>query len=158
QASAASGGPRFARRGSVTAALSGSSQRDGAVPRDTGRGPAAPPRPRTNVLRSNAGRQPPRPPPSGSFTEDMITRGRMPAGPELIEHLEGSDKAKERLRIILETMMGKWRVQQACLRLNICEQRFRQLRDELLQAALERLEGRPAGRPRRAAEPEETMA
>jgi transposase-like protein len=85
-------------------------------------------------------------------------RGRMPAGPEVVEHLQGSDRAKERLRIILETMMGKWRVQEACDRLGICEQRFRQLRDELLQAALERLEGLPAGRPRRAAEPDETLA
>jgi hypothetical protein len=39
--------------------------------------------------------------------------------------------------------------------LRISEQRFRQLRAELLQAALERLEGRPAGRPRRAEEPAE---
>ena len=34
----------------------------------------------------------------------------------------------------------------------------RQLRAELLQAALERLEGRPAGRPRRPEEPEDTVA
>jgi transposase-like protein len=85
-------------------------------------------------------------------------RGRMPAGPEVVEHLEGSDKAKERARIILETMMGKWRVQEACERLDICEQRFRQLRDDFLQGGLERLEGQPAGRPRRAPEPEETVA
>jgi hypothetical protein len=90
--------------------------------------------------------------------EEMIMRGRMPAGPEVVEHLEGSDRAKERLRLILETMMGKWRVQEACDRLGICEQRFRQLRDDLLQAALERLEGLPAGRPPRAPEPAETTA
>ena len=82
-------------------------------------------------------------------------RGRYPSGPEYVEHLLGSAQAKERLRVILETMMGKWRVQEACDRLGISEQRFRQLRAELLQAALERLEGRPAGRPRRAEEPAE---
>ena len=84
-------------------------------------------------------------------------RGRYPSGPEYVEvkHLHGSAQAKERLRVILETMMGKWRIQEACARLGICEQRFRQLRAELLQAALERLEGRPAGRPRRAEEPAE---
>jgi len=84
-------------------------------------------------------------------------RGRYPSGPEYVEvkHLHGSAQAKERLRVILETMMGKWRVQEACDRLGISEQRFRQLRAELLQAALERLEGRPAGRPRRAEEPAE---
>ena len=54
--------------------------------------------------------------------------------------------------------MGQWRVGEACERLGICEQRFRQLRAELLQAALERLEGRPAGRPRRPEEPEDTVA
>jgi hypothetical protein len=83
-------------------------------------------------------------------------RGRIPAGPEYVEHLEGSDKAKERLRVILETMMGKWRVQEACVRLGICEQRFRQLRGALLQAALAGIEDQPAGRPRRPEEPAET--
>jgi Helix-turn-helix domain len=83
-------------------------------------------------------------------------RGRIPAGPESVEHLEGSPKAKERLRVILETMMGKWRVHEACQRLGICEQRFRQLREELLRAALESLEDQPAGRPRRPEEPAET--
>jgi transposase-like protein len=90
--------------------------------------------------------------------EEMSMRGRTPAGPESIEHLQGSHKAKERLRVILETMMGEHRVAEACRLLGICEQRFRQLRAELLQAALERLEGLPAGRPRRPAEPQEIAA
>ena len=85
-------------------------------------------------------------------------RGRMPAGAEVVEHLQGSDKAKDRLRVILETMQGRWRVQEACGRLGIGEQRFRQLREELLQAALASLEDRPAGRPCRPAEPEEITA
>jgi hypothetical protein len=75
-------------------------------------------------------------------------RGRIPAGPEVVEYLEGSDKAKERVRVILETMLGKCRVQEACARLGICEQRYRQLRETLLQAALTSMEDRPAGRPR----------
>jgi len=87
-------------------------------------------------------------------------RGRYPSGPEYVDvqHLHGSAQAKERLRVILETMMGQWRVSEACGRLGISEQRFRQLRAELLQAALERLEGRPAGRPRRPEQPEATVA
>jgi hypothetical protein len=98
--------------------------------------------------------------PSGSFMEETIMRGRIPSGPEYVDvqHLHGSAQAKERLRVILETMMGQWRVGEACARLGICEQRFRQLRAELLQAALERLEPRPAGRPRRPEEPEDTVA
>lgn len=98
--------------------------------------------------------------PSGSFMEETIMRGRYPSGPEYVDvrHLHGSAQAKERLRVILETMMGQWRVSEACERLGISEQRFRQLRAELFQAALERLEARPAGRPRRAEEPKETAA
>jgi hypothetical protein len=80
-------------------------------------------------------------------------RGRIAAGPEYVEHLEGSEKAKERVRVILETMQGQCRVQQACERLGICEQRFRQLRETLLQAAVASVEDRPAGRPRRLQEP-----
>jgi hypothetical protein len=87
--------------------------------------------------------------------EETIMRGRISAGPEYVEHLQGSPKAKQRLRVVLETMMGKWRVSEACDHLGICEQRFRQLREELLQAALHRAEDRPAGRPCRPAEPPE---
>jgi hypothetical protein len=72
--------------------------------------------------------------------------------------LEGTPKAKERLRVILETMTGPCRVQEACQRLGISEQRFRQLREELLQAALARLQDRPAARPRRPEEPAEAVA
>jgi hypothetical protein len=85
-------------------------------------------------------------------------RGRTPSGPEVIEQLPGSAKAKERLRAILETMLGGLRVQHACDRLGISEQRFRQLREVLLQAGLASLEDRLAGRPRRPAESEETAA
>jgi uncharacterized membrane protein YccC len=80
-------------------------------------------------------------------------RGRIPSGPESVEHLEGSEQAKQRLRLILETMTGTRRVGAACALLGIGEQRFRQLRTELLQAALARLEGLPVGRPR---QPEES--
>jgi transposase-like protein len=80
-----------------------------------------------------------------SKEEDM--RGRQPSGPEYVASLPGSEQAKQRLQVILETMTGDYGVQEACRRLDISEQRFYQLRTELLQAALERLEPRPAGRP-----------
>jgi hypothetical protein len=88
----------------------------------------------------------------------MRMRGRYPAGLEVVERLDGAPKAKERLRVILETLTGTWRVQEACHRLGICEQRFRQWRDDRLQAALNRLEDRPAGRPRQPEESDETVA
>ena len=75
-----------------------------------------------------------------------------------MEHLDGSRKAKERLRVILETLTGACRVQEACARLQISEQRFRQLRAEVLRAALAGLEDRPAGRPRRPEEPAAAVA
>jgi hypothetical protein len=74
-------------------------------------------------------------------------RGRLPSGPEYVEQLQGSPQAKERLKGLLETMAGNCRVLDACDRLDISEPRFDQLRKQALQAALERLEPRSAGRP-----------
>ena len=78
-------------------------------------------------------------------------RGRHPYGTEYVELLDGSPQAKMRLRVVLETMTGKYRVQEACRLLDITEQRFEQIRKGLLQAALENVETKPAGRPRRPA-------
>jgi hypothetical protein len=77
-------------------------------------------------------------------------RGRYPSGPEAVERLPGSAEAKERLQVVLETMAGRCRVQEACARLGISEPRFQQLQQQMLSAALDSLEARPAGRPRRA--------
>jgi hypothetical protein len=76
-------------------------------------------------------------------------RGRLPSGPEYVEQLPGSATAKERVQAVLETLAGTCRVQEACARLGICEQRFEQLRRQVLEAAVERLEPRAAGRPPR---------
>jgi hypothetical protein len=75
-------------------------------------------------------------------------RGRRPAGPAYVDQLEGSESAKERLKVVLETLAGTCRVQNACVRLGICEQRFHQLRQEALEAALAGLEpGKPGRKP-----------
>ncbi len=81
-------------------------------------------------------------------------RGRRPAGPEVVDRLEGSQVAKERLKVVLETLSGQCRVTEACERLGICEQRFHQLREQMLESALEGLEPRSAGRPARVISPE----
>ena len=73
-------------------------------------------------------------------------RGRKPAGPEYVDHLTGTEQAKERLKVVLETLAGRCRIQEACQRLGISEPRFHQLRQQVLEAALERLEPQPAGR------------
>ena len=72
-----------------------------------------------------------------------------------MERLAGSDQAKERLQVILQTLAGTCRVREACRRLGISEPRFQQLRAQVLEAALERLEPRPAGRPPQPGEADE---
>jgi helix-turn-helix protein len=84
--------------------------------------------------------------------------GRYPTGPEYVELLDGSEPAKQRLRLILETLAGQCGIAEAAHRLGVTEQRVHQLREEALQAALAELEPKPAGRPRRAAEPLDAVA
>jgi hypothetical protein len=82
-------------------------------------------------------------------------RGRRPSGPEYVDGLAGSCLAKERLKVVLETLAGTCRVQEACRKLDISEPRFHQLRGQVLEAALARLEPRPLGRPARTVSPAE---
>ena len=79
----------------------------------------------------------------------MTRTGRKPLGPELVEHLDGSRQAKQRLETILETMVGQLTIEEACQRLGIKPAMFHRLRTEVLEAGLARLEPRPMGRPRR---------
>lgn len=74
-------------------------------------------------------------------------RGRLPSGPDYVEKLAGSEQARQRLQVILQTLAGTCRVQDGCERLKLSETRFHQLRLEALQAAVDQLELRPAGRP-----------
>ena len=76
-------------------------------------------------------------------------RGRKPSGAAAVERLPGSPQARQRLRVVLETLAGTCRIGEACARLGVCEQRFEQLRTRVLQAGLDSLEPRPAGRPPR---------
>jgi hypothetical protein len=73
-------------------------------------------------------------------------RGRKPSGPAAVERLPGSALARERLRVVLETLAGTCRIPEACARLGLSEQRFDQLRRQVLQAGLDSLEPRRAGR------------
>jgi len=77
----------------------------------------------------------------------MARRGRKPTGTNLVEHLEGSERAKTRLKAILETLSGARSIPQVCEDLGINESMFHRVRSEVLQTALERLEPRPLGRP-----------
>jgi len=74
-------------------------------------------------------------------------RGRLPSGPDYVAKLDGSQEARRRLQVILQTLAGRSRVQQACAELGIGVARFHALRLEALQGAVEQLELRPAAPP-----------
>lgn len=84
----------------------------------------------------------------------MTRRGRKPTGAQLVERLEGSQHAKTRLKVILETLSGRWTISEACEALGIQETMFHKLRSQVLQTAVDRLEPRPLGRRPRASSPE----
>ena len=81
--------------------------------------------------------------------------GRKPMGPKLVEFLEGSNQAKERLEVILQTIAGELSIAEACQRLAIGEAMFHRLRREVLQAGLAELEPAALGRPPRRSSPEQ---
>jgi transposase-like protein len=86
--------------------------------------------------------------------EDSRMAGRKPLGPALVEHLEGSLSAKQRLELILATLAGQVTVVAAAQRLGISEAMFYKLRNRVLQVSLEDLEPKPIGRPPQRTSPE----
>jgi transposase len=84
----------------------------------------------------------------------MKRKGCKPKEIALVEHLDGSLQAKERLKVILATIAGRLTIGQACQRLGVGEARFHRLRAEWLQDGLDLLEQRPVGRPRRKTSPD----
>jgi hypothetical protein len=73
--------------------------------------------------------------------------GRPPKGPKLIDNVEGSEEAKQRAEVILETITGETSVLKACEILGISETRFYQIRDMALKGAVSSLEPGTRGRP-----------
>jgi hypothetical protein len=59
------------------------------------------------------------------------------------------------VHVILETIAGTRRVQEACEELEICEQRFEAIRVTAIQAAIAAMEARPLGRPARVVSPDQ---
>src|SRR5262245_60869010 len=87
--------------------------------------------------------------------ESVCMPGRKPLGPALVEHLDGSADAKERLELILKTLSGQISVVAACRKLDISEAMFYKLRNRVLQCCLEDLEPKPRGRPPQIATPDQ---
>jgi hypothetical protein len=73
--------------------------------------------------------------------------GRKPLAAGHVAHLQGSDHARLRFKLILECMLGNLTVPAACEQLGIGESRFHAMRNQWLQEALELLEPRRTGRP-----------
>jgi hypothetical protein len=66
-------------------------------------------------------------------------RGRYPLGPDGVR-LWGSLQARQRLRVLLELLAGRWRVKDACAELGLRRSRLKQLHDRVLRVALAALE------------------
>jgi hypothetical protein len=88
----------------------------------------------------------------------MARRGRKPTGANLVEHLDGSERAKARLKAILQTLSGERSIPEVCEALGIQESMFHRVRSEVLQTALSRLEPRPLGRPSQQLPPHDLRA
>jgi transposase-like protein len=73
--------------------------------------------------------------------------GRKPLSTGHVKRLYGSPRAKERMRVFLETLEGKLTVPEGCRLLSLSESQFHDARHRWLQRALEQLEPRPLGRP-----------
>jgi transposase-like protein len=81
--------------------------------------------------------------------------GRKPLSTRHVDHLSGSARAKDRLRVILETLRGTITIPDACRLLDVGEAQFHHLRHQWLQQALELLEPRAMGRPPKREDPRE---
>ena len=75
--------------------------------------------------------------------------GRPTKGLELIDGLAGSSGAKARLRAALETMMGLKSIAEASEGVGLKEAMLHVERAQALQGALDALEPKPMGRPRK---------
>jgi transposase-like protein len=72
-----------------------------------------------------------------------------------VDKLEGSEAAKHRLRVVLETLQGDRTVEEACRELGLSESGFYKLRSRTLEGALQSLEPRRVGRPAKEVSPEQ---
>jgi len=75
-----------------------------------------------------------------------------------VDRLDGSDEAKHRLKVILETLSGERTPESAWQELGIGKTRFYELRRRVLENALSGLEPRPPGRLPKDETPEEAQA
>jgi len=78
----------------------------------------------------------------------MAKRGRPIKGDQLVEDSAGSELARQRLRVILQTLAGALTVEEACGALGVRRSGFHKLRRQFLERATDLLEPKPRGRRR----------
>jgi transposase len=85
-----------------------------------------------------------------------VRRGRPHEGAELVDKLdECSEQARQRLKVIFQTLAGVFTVEQACGILNIQRSGFYKLRAQFIDNAVLLLEPRTPGRKKKIATPEQ---
>ena len=84
----------------------------------------------------------------------MRERGRKPDIDGLVDRREGSEEAKRKAKMLLRTFGEELTVIEAGRQLGLNEGRAHVWRERALQAVVEAMEPRPAGRPRRVAQRE----
>ncbi len=72
---------------------------------------------------------------------------RPPTGPSIVDSAAGSDAARQRARLILETIAGTTSVQDAADALGVSPQRFHDLRRDIITATVAACEPKRLGRP-----------
>lgn len=77
----------------------------------------------------------------------MARTGRKPLAAGHVDRLQGSEHARQRMRLLLQCMLGEKTIPEACEELGICEARFHTLRQRWMQESLALLEPRRTGRP-----------
>lgn len=75
--------------------------------------------------------------------------GRPTSGPDLVDGLEGSQEAKRKMKVFLQTLEGSKTIGEASELLEINESMVHRLRCRAIEAAIRDLEAKPIGRPRR---------
>ena len=84
----------------------------------------------------------------------MARRGRPVKGAELVDAVEASNQARERLKLILQTLAGVMTIEQAAAVAGVGRSRFQAMRQQFLARAVDLLEPKPKGHHR----PEPTAA
>lgn len=83
-------------------------------------------------------------------------RGRPHEGAELVDKLAScSEEARQRLKVIFQTIAGVFTVEQACEILNIKRSAFHKLRGQFIENAVLLLEPKTPGRRKKIVTPEE---